>query len=75
MSIKLAMAKEEKAAINGLKQLAKKWPKTLWLFSASGTLCVMRKNDNGQHATMPTNGVDPAYILETINIENDGGDW
>jgi len=73
------LTKEERNAIASLKRLATRWPGTLWLFSASGTLCVMRKNDGGQHSmggANPSNtGVDPDYIVDTINIENDGGDW
>lgn len=66
---------EEKRAIAGLKRIAKKWPKTLWLFSASGTLCVMRTDDDGERAHTRGAGVDPDFVVETIQIPNDGGDW
>ena len=68
---------EEKKAIASLKRLAKKWPKSLWLFSASGTLNVMRANeDGGAICTQGKySGVDPDYILASIDIPNDGGDW
>jgi len=65
--------KEEKA-INMLKELANNWPDTLWLYSASGDLCVMKKN-NSQPVMTKLGSVDPKYVIETINIENDGGDW
>jgi len=71
---------EEKSAIRTLRALEKKWPPSLWLFSASGTLCVMRCKD-GEHAMKPLDnsnnggGVDPDFIVNTINIPNDGGDW
>lgn len=67
---------EEKRAIATLKRLAKRWPKSLWLFSASGTLCVMRALPDGDFAHTRDDGVDPNYVLETITgIPNDGGDW
>ena len=65
---------EEEKAIRALRRLAKIWPDTLWLFSASGNLEVMKKNADYEkvHAG---DGYDPDFIVETINIENDGGDW
>ena len=39
---------EEQRAIATLKRLAKRWPKSLWLFSASGTLTVMRAGPHGK---------------------------
>lgn len=66
---------EEARAIRSLQRLAKKWPASLWLFSASGSLHVMKALPNGQHAHLSNDGVDPAYVLGTIAIPNDGGDW
>lgn len=66
---------EEAKAIASLKRLAKKWPKSLWLFSAGGSLNVMRYDDNGQPVHLSNCGVDPYYSLDTINIPNSGGDW
>jgi len=66
--------KEERRAIAALKRLAKKWPDSLWLFSASGKLCVMQKKDD--EIAMRRNGcVDQDYLVGQIEIENDGGDW
>lgn len=65
----------EAKAIAELKALAKRWPSSLWLFSASGTLCVMRAAPDGSHHERPGGGIDPAYELDTIKIPNDGGDW
>lgn len=65
----------EKRAIQSLKRLAKKWPKSLWLFSASGTLCVMRYGPGGQQMTTNTDGMDPNFQVESVDIPNDGGDW
>ncbi|MDQ0305280.1 hypothetical protein [Ancylobacter polymorphus] len=66
---------EERRAIATLERLAKCWPKSLWLFSASGLLCVMRNGPDGSKAHVPGGGIDPDYILATIDISNDGGDW
>jgi len=68
------LTKEERAAIRALKRLEKTWPKSLWLFSASGSLCVMRKDAEGERV-MRRDGFDPDYAIDTIYIENDGGDW
>lgn len=72
------LSEKEEKAIESLMDLAKRWPKTLWLYSASGSLCVMKKNDKGEIAMIQqpgSEGVDPAYHVATIRIENDGGDW
>lgn len=37
MQDELVLSVEEKKAIAALKRLEKIWPKTLWLYSASGT--------------------------------------
>ena len=72
---------EEHKAIESFERLAKKWPSTLWLFSASGSLCVMKYKEDGQRATVRSGairdspGVDPEYVVATILIDNDGGDW
>lgn len=66
---------EEMKAIRSLRRLAKRWPKSLWLFSASGSLCVMRALPDGGSAHVSGSGVDPTFVLDTIDIPNDGGDW
>lgn len=60
--------------ISDFKKLAKRCPKKLWLFSASGMLCVMKTPENGEQNT-ETGGVNQDNIIDTIRIENDGGDW
>lgn len=65
----------EREAIRKLKDLARTWPTTLWLFSANGTLYVMRKK-SGHRAVTDTGGMNEKYAVEKINgIDNDGGDW
>ncbi len=69
------MTDKEKRAVNSLIELSYKWPKSLWLFSANGSLYVMRNKKDGSRAFTPTGGVDQNYIVATIDIPNDGGDW
>ena len=67
--------KTEQKAIDALERLARNWPQTLWIFSASGLLNVMRRGRDGERVYLSTEGVDPAYSLTTVDIPNDGGDW
>jgi hypothetical protein len=66
--IDASLSDEERRAIAALERLAKRWPRSLKLFSWSGTLCVMRADDSLLD--------DPsAAIITTIEgIPNDGGD-
>jgi hypothetical protein len=67
--------KEEERSIRALNRLAKTFPKSLWLFSASGSLCIMKKNNQGERAVKDSGGMDQAFIVDIVSIENDGGDW
>lgn len=69
------LTKEERKAISQLEKLAEIWPSSLWLFSGSGQLCVMRKSDDGKKATTTYGGFDQDYLITMIDIDNDGGDW
>jgi hypothetical protein len=63
---------EEKKLIKQLDQLAKVWPKSLWLMAdENGKLIVMRKLPNGECAFKKSGYPDPAYRLATIDIETD----
>lgn len=73
MEIKLTV--KEKLAIAALKRIEKKWPESLWLFSASGSLCIMKCDENGERVYTPSGGTDQRYTVEHVNIPNDGGDW
>ncbi len=67
----------EAQAIAALKRLAKRWPKSLWMFCGTGTN-IMRCRDDGSRAmTGPrdTGCVDQDYFVCKINIPSDGGDW
>jgi hypothetical protein len=69
------LSAEERRAVNALRRLSKKWPRSLWLFSGSGSLHIMKALPDGSRAHLPSDGVDPAYVIETVDIPNDGGDW
>ncbi len=75
----LALTQEERNAIATLKRLAKRWPRMLWLFSASSALWVMKRKDDGTTAMGGRNpspeGADSDYRVTLIDIPNDGGDW
>ncbi len=65
---------KEQNAIETLERLAKRWPFSLWLFSAGGALHVMKKDITGKPA-MDGEGFDQEYSVAVIYIENNGGDW
>lgn len=68
------LSAQEREAIAALHSLSKKWPKSLWLFSASGSLLVMKKK-KGVRATTRHGAMDSEAAVATIDIENDGGDF
>lgn len=65
----------EQQAVENLLELAMRWPKSLWLFSAAGTLFVMKKNSQGERVMKASGGVDQKQVMFKVPIENDGGDW
>ena len=72
----MELTTEEKNAIATLRRLEKRWPKTLWLFCDGNGVRVMRCGENGEHVTTGNfGGMDPDYMVTSINIDNDGGDW
>ncbi len=64
----------EKLAISLLKKVQRNWPNSLWLFAADGQLHIMKKK-GGKRAITSQGGVDQDYVIDTIFIETDGGDW
>ena len=75
MNVYFDLTKEETNAIRCLKSLAKRWPKTLWLFAGpSGGLDVMRCGENGV-PKFAGGRVDPEYIVDYVDISADGGDF
>jgi hypothetical protein len=73
----IELTQEEQKAIAALQKVAKNWPKSLWLYSASGALVVMKKDANGNRVHLPggASGYDPNREVADIAIENDGGDY
>ena len=69
------MTTREERALITLRNLAKRWPKHLWIYVADGQLCVMRKGEDGERLMQPNGGFDQDAIVDIINIEADGGDW
>ena len=69
--------KAYREAIRALKRAAKIWPDSLWLFSADGSLCLMKCGEYGGHVHTDSfqGGIDQEYLITTIDIDNDGGDW
>ena len=65
---------QERAAISALEMVASKWPSTLWLFSASGPLTVMRCSQDGKRI-FDGETYDQAAAVAVIDIPNDGGDF
>ena len=65
MADPITITPEEAAAIQSLKRLARKWPRSLCLFSWSGTLMVVKRNSadiDAEIATIegiPKHGGDP----------------
>lgn len=76
---KLKLTKKERSAIEELRNLQTRWPDSLWLFSASGRLWVMKYGEDGKKVMLPSRlgdgGADPDYSVCQIDIPNDGGDW
>lgn len=61
---KVTWTKKEQQAIAELEALAKRWPKSLKLFSWSSNLCIFKADSDGRDA----------YIASISGIRNDGGD-
>ncbi len=70
------MTKKELNAVRTLQRLVKRWPESLWIFAAGSDLTVMRYGDDGRRMMTESGGVDPDYIVQSIDgIPCDGGDW
>lgn len=68
------LTKKEEEWIKEFKKICKKCPKKLWLFSANGTLNIMKTPDDGE--TLNDNGgCNQDNVVDWANITNDGGDW
>lgn len=59
---------KERKAVERLHRLAKTWPKSLSLFSNSGSLEVHKNGGDGEPYT------DESFVDNVYGITNDGGD-
>lgn len=65
MKNEITITKREQEAIRALQRLGRKWPKTLQLFSWSGTPTVMKRGQDDRWCS----------LSDTFHgIPNDGGD-
>ena len=62
-------------AIKRLKELAKEWPEDLWIFASGGSLHIMQCDKTGSAIITDSGGYDQNYIVDTVDIPSDGGDW
>lgn len=72
------LTRAEKAAIRRLKTLEATWPDSLWLFSDGNGLNVMKTDDRGERVYREMSrdsAVDPDYLVLTLDIDAEGGDW
>jgi hypothetical protein len=70
--------KSQAAWFNKLKKLLDDAPDGVWLYLASGTLCMMAKGRNGERVHDSTFGVDQEFVLDqhtSPKVVMDGGDW
>lgn len=74
-SVRMDLSPDEQKAIKKLKELEKLWPESLWLFSANGTLWIMRFNKDGSTKVKSNGSFDQEAIVTAVNIPNDGGDF
>lgn len=64
----------ESALVKSLDELARRWPKGLWLFANGMNLYLMRQHPDGsRHAK--NGGMDETLVVASFGIPNDGGDW
>jgi len=65
---------KEDTWIKDFRKLVKRCPESLWLFSASGTLCVMKFPEDYE-INLKSGSVNQENIVATIPITNEGGGW
>lgn len=70
----LPLTRDEQAAIASLQRLAKRWPKTLWVYCGSG-FYVMKTGPRGERVMTQAGGTDPKFVVAQLDIPQDGGDW
>jgi hypothetical protein len=71
----MELTRQEELAIELLRKAARHWPKSLWIFAADNQLHIMKKDENGKIPTESDGGFDQSFLVDSIDIEADGGDW
>ena len=69
--------KEVKNWIRRLKRCLKDHPEGIWLYAASGNLCVMAYKD-GDRMLNSSGGMDGDFVIDSVSprdFDIDGGDW
>jgi len=66
----MELTKEEKNAIQTLKRLAERWPKSLWLYSSQEVISIM-KYKKRKEAAMIGMSYDPDYKVTDVKIPHD----
>jgi hypothetical protein len=71
-----ALTAKERKAIADLQALAKRWPRSLTLFSWSGSLYVFKSDEWAARGHSGPNGYDANdyEVAHVSGIPNDGGD-
>ena len=67
------LTKEERNGINTLERLAKRWPKSLWLFVGEGTLSVQKLDDDGEmrmRDSSQPNGVESVAHFKAVSSDD-----
>ena len=72
----IELTADEKLALSALKRLAKRWPKTLWIYSGDGGAMVLKTGSDGKKAKLGDT-IDPNYIVGHVPgaMHIDGGVW
>lgn len=74
----VVLSDDERRAIDTLKRLTRRWPRTLMLASMGGSLHVLRLREDGDHPMRADDrtAIDPdAIVCSLPHIPNTGGDW
>lgn len=69
--------KAELKWIEDFKKLAKRCPKSLWIYANGYDLNIMKypEGSNGFMSKRDGSAVDPDNVIGRVEIANDGGDW
>lgn len=73
----IELTDEERRAIASLKRLAKRWPDTLWLYAGGSPdgIAILRTGGDGERVRDSRGSIDQAYVVDSVGIPSDGGDW